>query len=193
MNVQTTRLRMEPWAWSPAAMSMHVGHTFVFTHLNLSELATTSSKSNIGYVTLVMNTHTHTSATGPCLTVTLVRTVVHCVCALASLSLQRCRVRLDRCFEAFFLSIRPPRELTRMATASACSSTRSSSLSHCHDNEHNIWTLFLGYAVIITSENTSRRFLRKKNREELRCRAASRWISCAIRVINKLVSCRGHL
>ena len=62
MNVQTTRLRMEPWAWSPATMSMHVGHTFVFTHLNLSELATTSSKSNIGYVTLVMNTHTHTPA-----------------------------------------------------------------------------------------------------------------------------------
>ena len=103
MNVQTTRLRMEPWAWSPAAMSMHVGHTFVFTHLNLSELATTSSKSNIGYVTLVMNTHTHTSATGPCLTVTLVRTVVHCVCALASLSLSTVQSAVRPLLRSFLL------------------------------------------------------------------------------------------
>ena len=51
----------------------------------------------------------------------------------------------------------------------------------------------LGYAVITTSASSSRRFLLKKSLEELRCRAALRWIFYAMKVISKPICYRGHL
>ena len=96
MNVPTTRPLLEPWAWSPATVSIHVGGTLIEARLTLSDMATTSSKSNIVHEMLIVNTHTN--ATGLCLVVTAVRTMSHFVCAQASLSfltvLELCTWRL---------------------------------------------------------------------------------------------------
>ena len=54
-------------------------------------------------------------------------------------------------------------------------------------------TLSLGFAVVITSVSTSRRFVLKKNCEELRFRAASRSLFFAINVVRQLVHYRDHL
>ena len=42
MNVPTTRPLLEPWALSPATMSIHVGDTLIEARLTLSDMATTS-------------------------------------------------------------------------------------------------------------------------------------------------------
>ena len=65
MNVQATRSRLEPCDLFPAIMSIHVGHTLVLTHLALAEIAI-SSRSNIGYVTLVVNTQVQRARALPC-------------------------------------------------------------------------------------------------------------------------------
>ena len=62
--------------------------------------------------------------------------------------------------------------------------TRLSPLSPMPKNT-TFGILSLGYAVTIASAGTSRRFLLKNNWEDLRCRAASRWIWYAMRAISK--------
>ena len=74
----------------------YVGHTHVYTLLTLSETATTLSKSNIGYVTFVVNTHQRTR---PVLCRdAVIRTMSRCVSCpgllLLSTMLQRCTLRV---------------------------------------------------------------------------------------------------
>ena len=110
--------------------------------------------SNIGCVTLVVNTHQRNRPV-PCRSA-VVRTLSRCVCSLDPLSflsteLQRCAWRFGSTKNFALMrssgSSRPPAELPGMAAASTGSSTRSSSFSQTRDEEHNVWNPVPGSAV----------------------------------------------
>ena len=109
----------------------NAGHTLLLTRLTLSEIATTSSKSNIVCVTFVVNALKHNSAFS------------------GFTVLERCVWRLGSTWPLHrrFLLVKEGRFetcLLGMATASTFSSARSSLSPHSTAKSTTIWNPLLG-------------------------------------------------